>query len=575
VLRRLAPEQVFYYDGGMTSIPASAGGAAGDPAGLAAGDAGGGEAGGFDEVGTGGRVAALLAAVDGLADSELWRCSQADLARLVQVTEVAARRLVMVQGAAAVQAHERGVTVGAGFTTAGASPQAAQRSIAGWLRSLVTIGQGQARARANAAVALLADPARTPDLDPARAAARDGRISAAHVGVIADAVEQLSQPATPTAVADADTRADAARFLTEHARVLDPAQTRVLATRTLAVLDPDAGDRLAHDEDARQQRRGLSFAPDRTGLVHLSGVLTAECAGALSTAIDAASAPRPAADGSPDPRTPAMRRHDGLQHILQQVIAADGVLPTSHGSPYRLVVTVPHATLTAALTRTHRPGRDWNPTSTGSTAASTAASTSASTDTGRGEAFGPAAEPGPVQPGLLPDGWPVSPLTVQTLACTADLVPVLVDENHQPLDVGDTQYPFPTKIRTAIITRVCGDTATAGSSTAPDTLSLHLALPRWVRPTSIDNGALLCGRHHRYVHALHLTGHTTTTGGRSHVHWDHRPTSWTATTATAWATPTRPDRGHDPHEPPILTDRCLDELIRRWQRRQHAHRHAA
>jgi hypothetical protein len=170
-----------------------------------------------------------------------------------------------------------------------------------------------------------------------------------------------ADPVTGEPVIDEETRRDAQRVLAEHAAVLDPTQTRVLATRTVAVLDPGAGDRLARDEDARQQRRGLSFAPDRTGLVHLSGVLTAECAGALSTAIDAASAPRPAADGRPDPRTPAMRRHDGLQHILQQVIAADGVLPTSHGSPYRLVVTVPHATLTAALTRTHRPGRDWNP----------------------------------------------------------------------------------------------------------------------------------------------------------------------------------------------------------------------
>jgi hypothetical protein len=164
-------------------------------------------------------------------------------------------------------------------------------------------------------------------------------------------------------------------------------------------------------------------------------------------------------------------------------------------------------------------------------------------------------------------------LTVQTLACTADLVPVLVDENHQPLDVGDTQYPFPPKIRTAIITRDRGCTYPGCGAPAPWCDVHHLTTFRHGGPTSIDNGALLCGRHHRYVHALHLTGHVTTTGGRSHVHWDHRPTSWsatTATTATASATPTRPDRGHDPHEPPILTDRCLDELIRRWQRRQHA-----
>jgi hypothetical protein len=274
--------------------------------------------------------------------------------------------------------------------------------------------------------------------------------------------------------------------------------------------------------------------------VHLTGTLTPECAGVLTTAIDAAAAPRPATDGTPDPRTPAMRRHDGLQHILEQVIAADRLLPSSHGSPYRLVVTVPHATLTAEL---HQRGS--------------------------------MARAG-VQPGLLPDGWPISPLTAQTLACTADLVPVLVNEDHQPLDVGDTQYSFPPKIRTAIITRDKACTYPGCGAPAPWCHTHHLTRFRHGGPTSINNGALLCGRHHRYVHALGLTGRLTTTGGRSHIHWDHRPTSWTATTATAAA---QHAHGHDPGgqhptDQPVLTDRCLDELIRRWLKR-HPHLGAA
>ena len=237
-----------------------------------------------------------------------------------------------------------------------------------------------------------------------------------------------------------------------------------------------------------------------------------------------------------------MRRHDGLQHLLEQVVAADRLLPSTHGSPYRLVVTVPHATLAAELTR-------------------------------RGEAFRPTApNPQVVQPGLLPDGWPLSPLTVQTLACTADLVPVLIDQHHQPLDVGDTQYAFPPKIRTAIITRDHGCTYPGCGAPAPWCHTHHLTRFRDGGPTRIDNGALLCGRHHRYVHALRLTA--TITHGR--VHWDHRPTSWTATTATAAAT--QHGDGHDPGaqpDQPTLTDHCLDELIRRWQRRQQAHDQAA
>jgi hypothetical protein len=337
-------------------------------------------------------------------------------------------------------------------------------------------------------------------------------------------------------VVDDHTRRDAQKLLVEHAAVLDPVQTSLVAKRAVAVLDPNAGDRLAKDEDLRATGRGLSFTPDGTGLVHLSGTLTPTCAGLLATAIDAASAPRPAADGTPDqrtpdPRTPAQRRHDGLQHVLAQVVAADGHLPTSHGSPYRLVVTVPHTTLRATLTAD-----------------------------GDGQ-------PAPVPPGLLPDGFPLSPLTVQTMACSADLVPVLVDD-HRPLDVGDTQYAFPPKIRTAIITRDRGCTYPGCGAPAPWCDTHHLIKFAHGGPTSVDNGTLLCGRHHRYVHALNLTGRVITQDGTSHVTWDHRPTSWTTTTATS-SSGRRHDEPTDRHDtPPPLTDRCLDELIRRWQRRR-------
>jgi hypothetical protein len=225
------------------------------------------------------------------------------------------------------------------------------------------------------------------------------------------------------------------------------------------------------------------------------------------------------------------------------------------------------------------------------------------------------------------------------------MVPILVDENHQPLDVGDTQYEFPPKIRTAIITRDRGCTY-PGCGAPPAWCDVHhLTKFRDGGPTSVSNGALLCGRHHRYVHALDLTGRVITdppvpafghplgtidghgsdghgvdghgvdgrddhalgpdggadedrdTGrddqgqgvegsrltGTSRVEWDHRPTSWTATTATQHrprppATPPSSSTTHDPgrsHQPPALTDRCLDELVRRWLRRRTQSRQAA
>jgi hypothetical protein len=553
-------EHLFDYYGGMTSIPAPNGDAADVPGDGVEARSGRDLHAGFDDAATGAGVAALLGAVDALASVESWRCSEPDLARLVQMVEVAQRRLDLVAAAAAVQAHERGLPADAGFTTAGAGPDATVRSIAGWLRCLVNITPFQARARATAAVALLADPRLSPELSQTRAAAQSGQINCGHVRVIADTIGKLATPPAGAGVGDEvvdqETRADAERVLVAHAVVLDPAQTRVLATRTLAVLDPDAGDRLAHDEDARDQLRGLTLARQSCGLVHLTGTLTPDCAGLLTTAIDAAAAPRPATDaadgtpGSRDTRTPAMRRHDGLAHVLAQVVAADGLLPSTHGTPHRLIVTVPHATLTAELDRragrrgsgwatTRSTGRDTDrdtgPAGTGSTAPATNASQPATPgSTGQRPAVPPAvrrSQPGrdsraatdeppdlhPVQPGLLPDGWPISPLTVQVLACTADLVPVLVDQQHQPLDVGDTQYPFPAKIRTAIIARDRGCTYPGCGAPAPWCDIHHLTRFRDRGPTSVTNGALLCGRHHRYVHALHLIGRVTTSGGHAHV----------------------------------------------------------
>ncbi|HET8616380.1 MAG TPA: DUF222 domain-containing protein [Actinomycetales bacterium] len=487
-------------------------------------------------------VARLNTSVEALARCEPWRLTDGDLAALVQVSEVAHRRLLMIQVAAAVEAGKRGLPCQAGFGPGRGTHGGDTAALGAWLRSLVNVSRGEARHRAEVGAVLFIDPVAV-DLAETRAAALAGQVSTRHVSAIAAAVGQLSPPMTPVDVVDEDTRRDAQRVLAESAAVLDPSQTKVLAKRTLAVLDPTAGDRLAKDEDLRDIQRGLSFTPDGTGLVHVRGVLTPVCAGLLATAIDADSAPRPAADGSPDQRSPAQRRHDGLQHVLEQVVAADGLLPSTHGSPYRLVVTVPHSTLSAELQRT----------------------------SARGGA--------PVDPGLLPDGWPISPLAVQTMACSADVVPVLVDEDNQPLDVGDTQYAFPPKIRTAIIARDKGCTYPGCGAPAPWCDVHHLIKFRSGGSTSVENGALLCGRHHRYVHALGLEGQVASRDGTSRVLWDHRPTSWTATTATTvttgssnpaastWAARRAHPASSDAATAPALTDRCLDELVRRWRRR--------
>jgi hypothetical protein len=81
-------------------------------------------------------VAGLNASMEALVGCEPWRLPDEDLAALVQVSEVAHRRLLMVQVAAAVEAGKRGLPRQAGFGpgrvfTAGTPPRWA-RGCARW-----------------------------------------------------------------------------------------------------------------------------------------------------------------------------------------------------------------------------------------------------------------------------------------------------------------------------------------------------------------------------------------------------------------------------------------------------------
>ena len=232
--------------------------------------------------------------------------------------------------------------------------------------------------------------------------------------MVARTVEALVPPTVPAGVVPDVAVVEAQAFLLEQARTFEPGQLNRLATHLRHRLDPDADDRLARDEKAQRAARTLTLATTVGGMVHVEGLLTPACGAALRTAIDAWSAPLPESDGTPDPRTAGQRRHDALGRLAEIAITTPGQLPTTHGSPYRIVVTVPHDTLTAAV--------------------------DGQSDAG-------------LAPAILPDGTALSSTTLASLTCDADLVPVLIDQLGNPLDVGDTQRLFPPKQRTAIAHR--------------------------------------------------------------------------------------------------------------------------
>jgi hypothetical protein len=246
------------------------------------------------------------------------------------------------------------------------------------------------------------------ELTATREALMSGVVRAEQADVIAAPIQAITPPAVPVGpdgvpVVDEQTLAEAQAFLLAEARVFDAPRLRTLAGRLRDRLDPHADTRLAADEAARDRARCLTLATEACGMVFAHGLLTPEAGAALTAAIDAACAPRPDTDGTPDPRTGAQRRHDGLAQLARTALAS-GRVPTSHGSPARLVVRVGIDTLAAAL----------DPTLP------------------REATAGP-------QPAHLPDGTPLSSRALARVACDADLLAILTDQSGNPLDVGRTQ----------------------------------------------------------------------------------------------------------------------------------------
>lgn len=89
---------------------------------------------------------------------------------------------------------------------------------------------------------------------------------------------------------------------------------------------------------------------------------------------------------------------------------------------------------------------------------------------------------------------------IRKLACDADLIPLVLGGKGQVLDVGRAQRLFPPHLRRALVARDKG-CAFPDCSMPASWCEAHHMRP-WSRggSTSIDNGVLLCSRHHHVIH---------------------------------------------------------------------------
>jgi hypothetical protein len=450
----------------------------------------------------GAALAQLSGALDVLTSAAWWRVADGDLAAVVVGLHRVESRVAAAQVGALSEAGSRGLPARAGA-----------KGVAGWLRGLVPVTPGQASARAALAEALPGQ-----GLAATRVAFAAGEVTPGHAGVLARTMTALAAIPDPV---DERTFAEAQGLLLATATRVDARQLGKAGLRLRQVLDPDAPVRLARDEEAQQEAREAYLVQESTGMWLLRAVMAPLDGARVRAALDGLAAPRPAVDGAPDPRTGRQRMADALALLadlsLAARIGAPGGLPVRGGAATRLVITADLATLTA------RPGT-------------------------------PGLIPAHVQTGE-PGGWPISPVTLHTLACDAEVLPILLeDHTGRPLDVGDTRYRFPARIRRAIEHRDQHCTYPGCTAPPPWCHTHHITAFNRSHQTSEDNGTLLCGRHHRHIHTHHWTARIV----NGHITWQP------------------PNPNDEPPPPNAYTqefEQLLKQLAHRWTTRTQAAEH--
>jgi hypothetical protein len=229
----------------------------------------------------------------------------------------------------------------------------------------------------------------------------------------------------------------------------------------------------------------------------------------LLTALSPLTAPRPAADGTQDERSPARRRADAFGHILDRYLASSD-RPTEGGEkPHvnlhirlqdlqSLVgqssddITDDETTRAAAESETDPV----DPVDIDTTAETNNEAGSVTADRGAyRDLFGDG-----TTVGWLPWMGPLSRETSRQLACDCLLTAIVMDENGNPLNLARTARTVTAKQKRALTARDHGCAFPGCGKPAAWTEGHHIR--HWTDggPTDMNNLVLLCGFHHRLLH---------------------------------------------------------------------------
>jgi hypothetical protein len=338
--------------------------------------------------------------------------------------------------------------------SAGTARRAGCPSTRSWL-----IGEHQMSPR-DATRAVAQANAMTPKTEATRLAWARGEIDADKAEAIAAAVNRLPGDADHKRVEQV--QAD----LVEQAKTLTLKELRLAASRVVVdTADPDQADKILGERLAEQERRAYQQATFRgrkglDGIASFSGTMPNLQFDMLMANLDAIASPRRdhlrdteqnAPDG--DGQVPyANRLGQALCDLVERIDAKD--IPLGDGVNATLVVTIDEQRL-----------RD-----------------------GVGAAS-------------LSSGDDLSVSEARRLACAADILPAVLGGDSRPLDLGQARRLFDKRQRIALAVRD-GGCVFPGCERPPGWAEAHHVRP-WSAggKTDLGNGALLCGFHHRLIHA--------------------------------------------------------------------------
>jgi hypothetical protein len=396
-----------------------------------------------EDTGIGEAGAAALAAFDDLLDQlaslDLSGCGDDALLELMRGVEERTRRLAALDHHLVGEADARGV-----------AGDRAYRSTTALLVDLLRLSSREAHARVQAAKLLA--PRRTltgevlePQFAQVAAAQAAGTVSTAQAALITRTIRRL-----PDAARD-EHGESVEKFLLEQAQQFGPDTLGKLARRINDTLDPDGKLR---DADYRRKHRHLRVKHRPDGSARGSFELEADAAEALLTILDTLAAPKPAADGTKDPRSAEQRNHDALRDALLMLLRT-GQLPSCNGVAATILFTM---------------------------RAEDAARGEKMASTGHGATV-------PVRDALRFLG-------------DARIMPVELDDGGAVTGYGTVRRIFTERQRLAMAARDTGCAFPGCTAPPGQTEAHHVTEFAQRQRTCIDDGCLLCGFHHREFERL-------------------------------------------------------------------------